>query len=197
MKFSCEHCKQNITVTNPENIKPTTTVPCPYPTCKKVTRLIVTPIADSDKTEIEQPSAPPPPAAPQEVGWLIVHDENAAKQTFALQVGSNTVGRKGSKPADILIVTNDLYMSRNHCSVTVVLQKDATLSYILQDIGSQNSTYVNQTKLQASDIVYLNDGDTIQIGHTKVVIKTVTRTPNQHAAEHAVGKQSFGKTIIA
>lgn len=197
MDFNCDHCKKKLSISNPATLKqiqPNSIANCIY--CKQTTRII--PITAptntlppaNDATKIN----PPPQTDAHQYGWIMVHDEHTTKQSFDLRLGLNTIGRKGSKPADILIDTTDAYMSRNHCSITVVLRQDATLSYILQDIGSTNKTYLNEAKLQTGDMLYLQDGDTVQIGRTKVIIKTVTRTAT---AENVVGKQSFGKTVIA
>jgi hypothetical protein len=193
MDFNCEHCDEKLSINNAGHLEqialnPNIKANCIH--CKQQTRIIpiVSPppqVVEEDITQIDTPEG---------FGWLMVHDENTPKQTFDLRLGINTIGRKKSIPVDVPIETADAYMSKNHCSITVVLRPNQTLAYILKDIGSKNGTYLNGTKLKADDMLYLQDGNTIQIGRTKVIIKTVTRTP---AAENAVGGQSFGKTIIA
>lgn len=145
-----------------------------------------------NKAVIEAPS-------PTEVGWLVVHDENTTEQTYALKLGKNVVGRiSESKPCDIMIETEDLRMSRNHSVVEVNIKPNGHYEYVLYDCGSTNGTYVNgdaSRKLSSYDVVFLRDGDTIQMGRTKMVLKTAKVVINAAQASQVVKKQGYTQTV--
>jgi pSer/pThr/pTyr-binding forkhead associated (FHA) protein len=108
-------------------------------------------------------------------GWLVVHDESTSQQTFTLKSGKNVVGRKSeSKPCEVMVDTEDSYMSRNHFAIEISLGNKG-LEYLVFDVTSTNGTFINankNNKLSQTDQVYLQDGDTIQAGRTKMVLRT-------------------------
>lgn len=110
------------------------------------------------------------------------------------------VGRLSeSKPCDVMIDTEDLRMSRNHSIVEVAIKPNGQYEYLIYDCGSTNGTYINgdtNKKLTEYDLLYLRDGDTIQMGRTKMVLKTQKVVPNAAQAAQVVGKQGFNKTVI-
>jgi pSer/pThr/pTyr-binding forkhead associated (FHA) protein len=133
------------------------------------------------------------------VGFLIVHDENTKSQTFTLKTGRNCIGRKDAdKPCDIMIETQDPYMSRNHCMIEGKMDRSGNIQLILYDPGSLNGTYLNenQKRLGKEDKVYLEDGDTIQIGKTKVMIKLIKSAKNSEEARKNVMNLPYSKTVI-
>ncbi|MCX6216970.1 FHA domain-containing protein [Spirosoma sp.] len=149
--------------------------------------------------------APPQPATP---GWLIVKDELTESQTFTLHIGSNTIGRQSvDNPANHMITSGDKYMSRPHCTLDVRLNKMGVLDFILQDgvalpkgayKNSLNGTYVNgkETRLHAQDRIYLQDGDTIQIGITKLVLKTGYSAQSTQQASQKVADMDYERTVM-
>ncbi|MEM7367185.1 MAG: FHA domain-containing protein [Bacteroidota bacterium] len=139
---------------------------------------------------------------PNELGWIIVHDENAPTQTFPLKKGPNVIGRKSvSKPADIMIETQDKYMSRNHCIIEVIKRAEGQgYEYVISDVGSTNGTFINaddDNRLKEGDEVYLLDGNTIQAGRTKMVLKTLKVSRTAAVALKTVIHTNYSKTIIA
>lgn len=148
----------------------------------------------------------------ESVGWIVVHDEQTNTQTYALKVGINVIGRKGSKPADILIQTQDLYMSQRHCVIEVIPITSGFYSYKIYDVGkidgksSKNGTYINafaqrlKTQLPNNqpffEEVYLKDGDLIQLGRTKIRLKTPQTVRSSEQAQQTILQDSFGKTIL-
>lgn len=174
------------------------------------------------RRETESPGlASPPPAAPLpsrpspdrqtgpgDLGWLVVHDEYADQQTHPLHIGRQVVGRKSlSRPCDIMIETDDPYMGRNHCIIEVKPSRSGGFDYFLSDVKmtngiaeqmSTNGTFVNAypTPLKPKDMVYLKDGDTIQMGKTKVVIKTLITATNAQDASRIVQETDYSPTVI-
>lgn len=149
-----------------------------------------------------------PVSKPQELGWLVVHDENAPPQTHALRIGRQVIGRKSmSKPCDVMIDTADSYMGRNHCIIEVKPNRSGGYEFFLSDVKmtngipeqmSTNGTFINAapTPLKPKDLVYLNDGDTIQIGQTKVVLKTLQSSVSADEAKSTVEGSDYMPTVI-
>ncbi|GAB4002258.1 hypothetical protein GCM10028807_60530 [Spirosoma daeguense] len=145
---------------------------------------------------------------PTEMGWLIVKDEQTETQTFVLQMGTNTIGRQSNlSPSTHMIVTNDEFMSRPHCTITVKIGPDGNVAYLLQDGAtrqdgswkySTNGTYLNgeEPRLSEFDSLYLNDGDVIQIGITKLVLKTIQLSQSLQRAHRQVEDMDYGRTVI-
>jgi hypothetical protein len=149
------------------------------------------------------------PELPEILGWLIVHDEKTSAQTFNLKKGPNTVGRISQKsPSDLMIQTEDRYMSRPHCTIEVKINKMGQVEYVLQDgarqadgtrKNSQNGTFLNgqEPALHPSEQIYLKDGDTVQIGETKVVLKTFQMSESLQKAHRQVQDSDYTRTIIS
>jgi pSer/pThr/pTyr-binding forkhead associated (FHA) protein/ribosomal protein L37E len=143
-----------------------------------------------------------------EVGWLVVHDENAAQQTHPLSIGRQVIGRKSlGAICDIMLNTSDPFMSRNHCMIEVKPSRGGGYDYLLSDCKmtngipeqmSVNGTFVNAypMPLKSKDMVYLNDGDTIQMGQTKAVIKTIISASNAKDAARIVQDTDYTPTIL-
>lgn len=145
----------------------------------------------------------PPPALaglPEQVGWLVVHDENTAAQTLTLKEGRNVVGRKSpDKPCEVMIDTTDVHMSRNHSIIEVIRRADGHYQYLISDCGSTNGTFINASerhKLSSQDRVFIKDGDTIQLGRTKVVLKTQQTVNSPDQAQQVVAKKDYLKTVV-
>ena len=153
----------------------------------------------------------PPQSAPtqkNEVGWLVVHDENAPIQTYPLKIGRQVIGRQNTgAPCDIMITTHDVFMSRNHCILEVKPTRTDGFDYLVSDRKmtngtpenmSTNGTFVNSFSkaLEPNDVVYLNDSDTIQLGQTKMVIKTIRTVTNANDATRLVQDTEYMPTVI-
>lgn len=155
-----------------------------------------------------RPVASRPRTSAPELGWLVVHDENADQQTHPLRIGKQVIGRKSvSRPCDIMIETDDPYMGRNHCILEVKPSRTGSYEFFLSDVKmtngmpeqmSTNGTFVNAqpAPLRPKDMVYLKDGDTIQMGKTKVVIKTLITVASAQDASRIVQDMDYAPTVI-
>jgi FHA domain len=149
-----------------------------------------------------------------EIGWIIVHDEQAVIQTHPLKIGINVIGRKPQEPMlakpDIPIETNDMRMSKRHGIIEVLPKPTGGYHYKLYDVGkldpkcSLNGIYVNalaqrlKTQFEGRPFfeqIFLKDGDLIQLGRTKIRLKTPEFVQNARQAEDTIVSQDFGKTI--
>ncbi len=133
-------------------------------------------------------------------GWLIVHDETVKPQTFDLKPGKNTVGRRSSLDADIPIETEDMTMSRQHCVIDVMENpRTGEYNFCINDFKSTNGTILNgsvQRKLHEQDMIYLSDGDTFQLGMTKIVFKKNSSLKKKAAVVQEVLGQPYKPTVV-
>lgn len=103
-------------------------------------------------------------------GFLkVIENEKSSEQTFTIKSGTKTIGRfTEARKADIRIQTKDEYMSKIHCGIEVNDLPNGKKGFILSDKGSMNGTYFKNKKLESSEALYLNDGDTFRIGRTSI-----------------------------
>ena len=91
---------------------------------------------------------------------------------YPLEEGRNIVGRKGTTSrATVQIATEDRYMSRQHCSITVTTLPDGTKKAVLSNYQNKNLTSVDGQEIETGDEIRLTNGDRITMGHTTVVFK--------------------------
>ncbi len=91
---------------------------------------------------------------------------------YPLEEGQNIVGRKGNtSKASVQIATDDRYMSRQHCSITVTTLPDGTKKAVLSNYMNKNLTSVNGQEIETGDAIRLTDGNSITMGHTTVTFK--------------------------
>jgi hypothetical protein len=141
------------------------------------------------------------------IGWLVIHDEYTDTYTFNLRKGINRIGRDSdstSLDVNIRIKTKDQYMSRHHCDIEVRWKtRKSAHEYVLSDKAyqgkkaSSNGTFLNAgNRLSAWDEILLKDGDTIQVGRTKLVLKLPSDVGSSRDAENWVKETDYFKTII-
>jgi len=91
---------------------------------------------------------------------------------YPLEEGQNIVGRKGiTSKATVQITTEDRYMSRQHCSITVSTLPDGTKKAVLSNYQNKNLTTVDGQEIETGDEIRLTNGDRITMGHTTVTFK--------------------------
>jgi hypothetical protein len=196
MKAICGKCKVRVNV-NTQDVK-TSIIRFKCPVCNTVNKL------DLKKTKGKQETNNEKTQVSVEItndiaGWLVIHDENTKQQTHTLKMGKNIVGRKSdSKPCNVLIDTEDKFMSRNHFAVEINLGTKG-LEYMVYDVTSTNGTFINankENKLSQMDKVFLSDGDTIQAGRTKMVLRIKKVAGTAKNATNTVISMKHLKTII-
>ena len=89
---------------------------------------------------------------------IVVERGPRTGMTYVLRAGNTTVGRHPE--SDIFL--NDVTVSRHHCRFLV---SDDRLS--LEDSGSTNGTYVNDERVDRSDLVA---GDEVMVGRFHFVV---------------------------
>lgn len=135
---------------------------------------------------------------PTEVGWIIVHDEYTQTQTLPLQLGRQTIGRASiSKPCEVMIQSQDRYMSRLHLVIEVIKTKEGAYKYWLSEHPDcTNPTFVNTYPLKRGTTLEILDGATLQLGKTKVVLKTIAVVGNARKATDTVVHSEYLKTVL-
>ena len=133
-------------------------------------------------------------------GWLIVHDETVKPQSFDLKIGKNSIGRSSSMDVDIAIETDDMTMSRQHCIIEIIINdRSGEFSFCINDLKSTNGTILNgqvERKLHEDDQIYLSDGDTFQLGMTKVVFRQNSDIKQKADIVKEVLEQPFMPTVV-
>lgn len=138
------------------------------------------------------------------VAWLILHTENQEPIYFDLFEGVNVIGRgEPKRPADVEI-HNDQYVSRFHAYIRIFQTPQKLFLYAIYDglltppKPSLNGVYVNGNKerLKMNDAHYLKDGDTVQIGLTKLVFKSREMMGNVEEAFTQVLETEYTQTVI-
>ena len=134
-------------------------------------------------------------------GWLVIHTEGKEKITFALKEGKNLIGRKTKKNIPNIAIS-DKYISRHHAVIYVKQNKKYEYEYFIVDnadaLGkpSKNGTFINGNSNRiAEKSIELKDNDTIQIGLTKLVLKTTKVAIDVEDAVKLVGKTDYKKTV--
>ena len=91
---------------------------------------------------------------------------------YELEEGQNIIGRKGTtSKATVQIDTDDHYMSRQHCSITVKTLPDGTKKFVLSNYQNKNLTTVDGLEIANGDVIRLSDGNSITMGHTTITFK--------------------------
>lgn len=93
-------------------------------------------------------------------------------KTYPLEEGQNVVGRKANtSTATVQIETDDRYMSRQHCVVTVTTLPDGTKKVVLCNDQNKNATTIDGVPIEKGDQIRLTDGNGITMGRTTVIFK--------------------------
>lgn len=202
------NCKAGLLIKNAETLTSATCPRCGYINPLNPVPAPVSAPTNADATMLfGRMAVPSTHLQSDSPGWLIVKDELTDTQTFTLQLGINTIGRQSARrPATHVIITRDEYMSRPHCTVEVRLGHLGP-EYLLRDgalidgiwKGSLNGTYLNgkEPRLSQYDQFFLADGDTIQIGETKLVLKAGTSVASQQQAAEAVESMDYERTVVS
>ena len=137
----------------------------------------------------------------ERVGWLIVHTEGEEHKVYELFYGKNIIGRptENFKPD---VPVDDPYVSRRHAVIEVKTNQYNFNEFFISDNDevnegkkSTNGTYINANTERISEPVKIIDGDTIQIGETKLVLKTSDINYTVEEALKLVKRQEYKTTV--
>lgn len=162
-----------------------------------------------DKINNRQQPEPSPifkPKPPTHPGWLIVHTEGREAKEFQLIDGINYIG--SPRQIDIqphIEVPDDPFVSRGHAVLCISKNPRGKYNYTLSDDAnnqrkrkSTNGTYINGKSERVSDgaTAILKDGDTLQMGETKLVLKTTETAATLDEAKTQVKNMNYLGTIF-
>ena len=119
------------------------------------------PAAEPEPEPVVEPEPEPEPVVepePGPVAWVMVERPDGGQETHALTIGSYRLGRDPSSD----LVLDDPTVSRHHLGLDVGV--DATKVW---DMGSTNSVRINGEEIEAA---YLESGDRLELGNTKLTI---------------------------
>jgi hypothetical protein len=120
------------------------------------------------------------------LGWIVVSRSLDATQGGALIELDKPVvvlSRAGAPPASVdrVVSFEDSFMSNGHALLRRPATGERTDAFTIcdrQDPGpSANGTFVNSRKLSGGEIVPLSDGDTIKVGATELLFKSLWLPP--------------------
>ncbi len=111
-----------------------------------------------------------PPDAPRVLaGFLVTFDSNALGQSWSVHQGANLVGRLGAVAGADIELPHATVSSR-HATIYAAAHPGRM---VLQDHGSTNGTFVNDTPLLAQQQRQLRDGDRVRLGLFNLIVKIV------------------------
>lgn len=88
---------------------------------------------------------------------LLQFTENGAGIKLPINKQRITIGRDAGNDISL----DDELVSKEHAVLEVIISGDEVVEYLIQDLGSTNHTFINDTPV---DIHKLKDGDMIRIG---------------------------------
>lgn len=141
------------------------------------------------------------------LGWLILHTEERKPVYYEIFEGNNVFGRMGDGYDVDIEIASDTYVSRSHGHIQVEIDLLNRARFTLLDDGSHriggrrstNGTYVNgrTTRLPEDQQIFLEDGDTIQVGETKLVFKLMTEeAENVQVVATQVISSDYTATVV-
>lgn len=100
---------------------------------------------------------------------------NSPSQVFKLWARDYMVGRKSlSKPCDIMIVTEDKTMSRNHFKI-FTNKRGSNIDFTVSIADPSNDTLLDGVMMATGELYPLLDGAIIRAGATDIVFRTVVQ----------------------
>lgn len=152
----------------------------------------------------QRPATGQPSGTAEPVAWLIRHTEQKSHNHHALWPGDNPIGRTAVVNRRSICIEDDPYVSRFHAAI-IVTPKPGGFSVELADDGrfnqgepSRNGTYLNGSdqRIKSNDIRLLKDGDTIQVGNTKFMLRINSASKTISGLVKEVEKTQFVRTVV-
>lgn len=167
ISLKCPHCQVGLKVAEEKIPLGITSFKCPK--CKEPIPLSLlsrkTPSPDTDSETVLVASA-------KTTGFgklTVLADTDTPEQIIPLREGMFVIGRRSSASnATIPISTADRTMSREHIRLEVKKDVKGHYKHYLSDNNSKNHTLFNNSYLEKGEVVVLNDGDEIILGHTVI-----------------------------
>ena len=126
------------------------------------------------------------------IAWLVTHTEGQPNLLHELKEGKYILGRAIPGSIPDISLNQDQYASRKHAEIKVTPQE----IYVV-DLDSKNGVYLNgqPQPVGRSFPQALGDGDTLQVGETKMVLRTQQVVKNEITALKTVRKMPYQPTV--
>lgn len=175
---TCDGCQKTFKIYKPARLGK---YPVTCPLCGHENILEIKPVeikfrvakAENNKETLTTKTIPGIITTEPTVGMLVWRKFLLQKRVV-LEDGINTIGRKfEGQPPKVSI--NDQYISRNSAVIIVkdTLDRGTTYQFVLKK--TRNPVLVNDRQMKVGESIYLNFGDIIQMGHTKITFKQVKK----------------------
>lgn len=130
------------------------------------------------------------------LAWLVTHTENMPTQTFPLYGGRTFIGRHQQPNGNTIILDQDAYVSRLHGVIDIQLQptKITIADASIFGKASKNGIFINGNEHRIQSIIPLQQGDTVQVGMTKMMVK-INNTPLNQIVQQ-VEESEYMKTVV-
>jgi hypothetical protein len=105
-----------------------------------------------------------PPARIQVLGPRgVLWERRIAPDENPFVIGRRSLSRQIFPHIDLTYSDPSAYVSRRHAQIIADAQ-----GYSLEDLGSENGTYLNSTRVPANQPILLHNGDIIQVGKVQM-----------------------------
>ena len=150
------------------------------------------PLSETSSFAQETPTPAPSTSMDMIIAWLVIHTEGQPMLLHELKEGKYILGRAIPGSIPDIALNQDQYASRKHAEIKVTPQE----MYVV-DLDSKNGVYLNghSQPIGRSFPQALSDGDTIQVGETKMVVKTRQVVQNEITALKTVRKMPYQPTV--
>lgn len=137
-------------------------------------------------------------------GWLVVHMPDKETKTYDLYLGKNVIGRPTDSNDVDIPIEGDAFISRKHATILVAKDEADKVVCTLFDDGresngnpSTNGVFLNSSeeRISPTDAIDLSNNDSIQIGETVMVFRSIYEDEDVVDAATAVMDMDFIKAI--
>ncbi|OJJ19510.1 hypothetical protein BKI52_22135 [marine bacterium AO1-C] len=150
------------------------------------------PLGDTSSFTQENTPAMASPNLDMVIAWLVTHTEGQPNLLHELKEGKYILGRAIPGSIPDIALNQDQYASRKHAEIKVTPQE----IYVV-DLDSKNGVYLNghSQPIGRSFPQALGDGDTLQVGETKMVLRTRQVVKDEITALKTVRKMPYQPTV--
>lgn len=102
---------------------------------------------------------------------LIIDGPQSDRSGFPLHQGDNIIGRDDPDTMQDIAIRGDMAISRRSVNLEVNKTSDGGYSYMLRVLNAKNPVYANGMPIHTGQSFILRQGDIVQMGSTKLMLK--------------------------
>lgn len=171
LKITCPSCKSTLTIASAPGIEQKV-LTCPVCKYKATVNSYINAAMNIRVQGNDEPTEYGP-AVPHIAKSTRPAHLKANGESYPLQPGSNTVGRKAATSQARIQIEGDGYMSRMQ-GIFYVENTSEGYRYRFEELKAPNHTSIRGTILAEGDVVAINPGDTLIMGETRVQLENDT-----------------------